>query len=575
MTDAPRDGLRARARERLLEPDGALSAAAVGSLTVLFACGLSYYHYKHEGWWQTIVFAGAVTATLIAALTFATRRVLFSIAVISALVTVIVIVSDVKRHYIDMVLHAYDVVFYLTSPSTLSFLWVDHKLELALLAGALAATAILGRIIYRHDSSRIRRPVSAAAGIACAALALWAANARGERSHTLFYWDDLYLSSFYSSWSETMETLWRGQLLEALESQSKPPFVSPLSCSAVKPPHIILIHQESMVPPSYFPAIGYDRTLDPFFRSFDGKLHKLRVETYGGASWLTEFSVLAGVSTYSFGGMRTFVQSMMAGKIRDTLPQTLARCGYRNSLFYPVPKDFVASGRFYSAIGMAENFDFKAQGAKRYNERDSFYYGNALAHMERQLSGGSGPLFTYIITSATHLPYTVKYDPEVSIQGGATGTEPEMSEYLRRVGMARLDFDAFRAELSRRFPNERFLIVQYGDHQPIATRTLLGFDHKLEAESLVMSPESPGFLTYYAMEGINYDPPPMPDVATLDVPYLSAALLQAARLPLPQSYQERLRLMGVCEGRYFTCSKRFEIRSTKVGRPCWQWSDQR
>ncbi len=30
--------------------------------------------------------------------------------------------------------------------------------------------------------------------------------------------------------------------------------------------------------------------------------------------------------------------------------------------------------------------------------------------------------------------------------------------------------------LAKRFPNERFLIVQYGDHQPIATRTLLGFD---------------------------------------------------------------------------------------------------
>lgn len=559
MTDAPLESLRARARQRLLEADGALSAAGVGLLTALFACGLSYYHYKHEGWWATIIFAGAVTAALIAALTLATRRVLFSIAVVSALVAVIVVVSGVKRHYIDMVLHAYDVVFYFTSPSTLSFLWGDHKAELMELAGALAATALLGVIIYRRDSSRVPRRVSAATGVVCAALALWASHARGERSHTLFYWDDLYLSSFYSSWPETIETLWRGQLLEALESQSKPQFTSPQSCSPVKPPHIILIHQESVVPPSYFPTLGYDYTLDPFFRSFDGKLHKLRVETYGGASWLTEFSVLAGVSTYSFGGMRTFIQSMMAGKIRDTLPQTLARCGYRNSLFYPVPKDFVSSGRFYSAIGMTDIFDFKAQKAKRYNERDSFYYGNALNHMERQLSDGSGPLFTYIITSATHLPYTAAFEPQVKVPGGAPGTEPEMNEYLRRLGMARLDYDAFRAELARRFPTEHFLIVQYGDHQPVATRTLLGFDTKLEAESVVMAPESPGFLTYYAIDGVNYDPPPMSDVATLDVPYLSAAMLQAARLPLPQSYQERLRLMGVCDGHYFTCSRRFEI----------------
>ncbi len=137
--------------------------------------------------------------------------------------------------------------------------------------------------------------------------------------------------------------------------------------------------------------IAYDHSLDPFFRSFDGQLHNLRVETYGGASWLTEFSVLAGVSTYSFGGMRTFVQSLMQEKIHDTLPQALTRCGYHNSVFYPVPKDFVSNGRFYAAVGMPEIYDFKAQGAKRFNERDKFYYANLLSHLQKHV--GEGPTF--------------------------------------------------------------------------------------------------------------------------------------------------------------------------------------
>ena len=77
----------------------------------------------------------------------------------------------------------------------------------------------------------------------------------------------------------------------------------------------------------------------------------------------------------------------------------------------------------------------------------------------------------------------------------------------------------------------------------------------------MLKPDSPGFLTYYAIEGVNYDPPPMPGIATLDVPYLGAVLLQAARLPLPEAYAERLRLMTVCEGRYFTCPRRDEILS--------------
>ncbi|MCU0733240.1 MAG: hypothetical protein MUE84_16880, partial [Hyphomonas sp.] len=91
--------------------------------------------------------------------------------------------------------------------------------------------------------------------------------------------------------------------------------------------------------------------------------------------------------------------------------------------------------------------------------------------------------------------------------------------------------------------------------------TYLGFDTSLTAEDVKLAPESPGFLTYYAIEGINYAPPPMPKVETLEVPYLGAVLLQAAGLPLSSSYEERLRLLGVCDGRYYTCSNKSEILS--------------
>jgi phosphoglycerol transferase MdoB-like AlkP superfamily enzyme len=560
MSSEPVSIDRSRARSRLFAQPGQLSTPAVWTLTALIAAGLAYYHWRYEGWRETIIFASAITAGLVAALTLVTRRILFAFAVIAAIIAMIVVASDVKRHYIEMVLHAYDVVFYLTSVTTLSFLWVDHHYELLAILVSFAATGVIGTYLYRFDSSRIPRLLSAAVLILCAATATWASYAKGERRNTLFYWDNLYLSSFYASWSETLETLWRGQLLDASRAQAKPLFKVSASCTTdTTPPHIILIHQESVVPPSHFPELKYDTSLDPFFKSFDGKMHRLRVETYGGASWLTEFSVLAGVSTYSFGGMRTFVQSLMQGKVHDTLPQTVARCGYRNAVFYPVPKDFVSNGRFYAGTGMPEIFDFKAQGATKYNERDKFYYGNALNYFEKQLAESKAPLFTFIITSATHLPYQYTYDPEVNVPGGGAGTDPEMNEYLRRLGMAKMDYDEFRANLARRFPNEKFLIVQYGDHQPVATRTLLGFDQKLTAEDVKMSPDHPGYVTYYSIGGVNYDPPPMPTVETLDVPYIGAVLLDAARLPLPEDYQERMRLLKLCDGRYYTCPQKTEI----------------
>ncbi|MCB1483938.1 MAG: sulfatase-like hydrolase/transferase [Hyphomicrobiaceae bacterium] len=542
------------------EAAGKISPTLAYVLSALIATGLAYYHWFYEGWRENIIFAASITAALVAALTLISRRLLMSIATVAAVVAMIVVAADVKRRYIEMVLHAYDVVFYLTSWATIRFLWVDHRAYLIAIIVSFLLTTLLARMLYVWDSTRISRVLSGGLLVIFSCLAMWASYAKGERRNTLFYWDNLYLSSFYASWSETMETLMKGQLLEALKSQKKPLFTIPATCPMMeKPPHIVLIHQESVVPPSQFPQIAYDHSLDPFFRSFDGQLHNLRVETYGGASWLTEFSVLAGVSTYSFGGMRTFVQSLMQGKIHDTLPQALTRCGYHNSVFYPVPKDFVSNGRFYAAVGMPEIYDFKAQGAKRFNERDKFYYANLLSHLQKHV--GEGPTFSFLITSATHLPYTYTYEPNETVPGGAPGTDPEMNEYLRRLAMAKKDYDAFRAQLKERFPNERFLIVQYGDHQPVATRTYLGFDKSFAAEDMKLDPDSPGFVTYYSVDGINYTPPPLPAVDTLEVPYLGTLLLEEAGLPLSPSYAERLRLLELCDGRYYTCANKREILS--------------
>jgi phosphoglycerol transferase MdoB-like AlkP superfamily enzyme len=336
--------------------------------------------------------------------------------------------------------------------------------------------------------------------------------------------------------------------------------VVPTSCHPpAKPPHIILIHEESVVQPSLFPSLRYDHAVDPLFRSADDRLYQLRVETYGGASWLTEFSLLAGVSTHSFGGMRQFVQTFTQNKLKDTLPQVLERCGYRNVVFYPMMKNFVSNDRFYTSIGLKEIFDMQSQGAKTAQERDRFYYGNAMDEMERHLRSSRAPMFTFIQTMSAHWPYDYPYMPEVDVPGGDPGTNPEMSEYLRRLAMAKLDFDFLTNELRRRFPRERFLIVHYGDHHPMATRTLLGFNSETDAEDVALHPDSIGFITYYAARGINYRVPSPPQFETLDVAYLGTVILDLAGIPLSDSHRERKRLMLLCKGRYYGCAKREEI----------------
>jgi phosphoglycerol transferase MdoB-like AlkP superfamily enzyme len=528
--------------------------------------GLGAYFWWDEGDFYNVLFTAAVTGALVAFAALLSRRVLFASVLVTALVALIIAAASTKRATMNMVVHAYDLYFYLSSLSTVSYLWSDQRRYVVAAAAIVLAVAIVAAFAFRLDASRVARGRAAAACALLVLLAWYGAASKAERRHMQFYFEDLYVSSFYASWGETIEAFWRGALLEAdPHSGVAPPLAIPTRCdlaaapSSARPPHIILIHEESVVPPSLFPSLGYDHGLDPFFRSADGTSRRLRVETYGGASWLTEFSLLAGVSTYSFGSMRQFVQTFMQGRLKDTLPQALERCDYRNVVFYPLHRNFVSNDKFYSSIGMREIFDMKAQGAKSAQERDRFYFDNALDEMGRHFKRSRRPLFTFIQTMSAHWPYDVTFAPEESVPGGDPGTDPEMHEYLRRLSLTKRDYDYLVGELRRRFPHERFLIVHYGDHQPTATRTLLGYDRETEAEDVALDPDSIGFITYYAVQGVNYAVPPLPAYETLDVSYLGSVILDLAGLPLSDSHRERLWLMSLCEGRYYRCSRRGAI----------------
>ena len=547
---------------RLVTPRQPWRPATAWLVAGLLSLGLARHFWQDEGELPNILFTVGATGGLVALLVLLARRIMFATVLVSVLVILIVSAASAKRAVMNMVVHAYDLFFYFSSWSTVSYLWADQRRYLIVALAASLAAALVGFFAWRVDSTRVRRRWSVVVLAGFVLLTWYGAATKGERRHMQFYFSNLYVSSFYASWGETLEALWRGALLEAAP-QTAPdakPFTIPGRCdTAVKPPHIILIHQESVVQPSLFPQLRYDHSVDPFFLSAEGSLHPMRVETYGGASWLTEFSLLAGVSTHAFGGMRQFVQTFTQNRLKDTLPQALARCGYRNVVFYPMLKNFVSNDRFYNSIGLREIFDLQAQGAKSARERDRFYYGNAMAEMARHFAKSGKPIFTYIQTMSAHWPYDYTYEPELQVPGGGPGVEPEMHEYLRRVSIAKMDYDYLLAELRARFPTERFLIVHYGDHHPTATRTLLGYSQDTQAEDVILDDQSIGFITYYAVQGINYRVPPMPQYTTLDVPYLGTVMLDLAGLPLSDSHRERKRLMELCRGRYHSCPLREQI----------------
>ncbi len=544
-----RDRLSAPQKSPWLVP--ALISCALGPVLAYLALS--------EGHLGIIAHSATITLALWLALALAGRRLLPAAIWTSGLVWLVVLISTAKRGADLMVFHAYDLVFYLSDYDALTKIITHQTAWLAAGLTLLLTTVWLAQAARRLEPLRTDRFGLMVATCAMAALASAISLTKEERRHTQFYWEDRYLSSFYSSFVETLQTLVQGEMVATARSSQRASLTPPEHCAPEhKPPHIILIHLESVFAPSQFAQLPYDKRLDQFFRSDDGLSHQLRVETYGGASWLTEFSVMTGLSTRAFGGMKSFVQTYMINRIGDTLPQVLTRCGYRNAMFYPMLKSFISAASFYRSVGIPLIFDAKDQNAPGVTARDQFYYANALDHIAKQLAETSAPTFTFIETMFTHWPYDEALEPQETVPGG--GNDPQMNEYLRRLWFSYQDFEELKRALHMRFPGEPFLIVGYGDHHPTVTQPLINIPKDRDAEDVVLLPESAGFITPLILQGVGFKLDTGLPAGPVDVAYVPSMILQAARLPLPPSHAERLSLMQRCEGRYFNCKSEAEIR---------------
>jgi len=519
------------------------------------------YFALEEGPWRIVAHASAITLALWLMLAMVLRRFLSAAVLVTGFVGFVILVSAAKRSVDQIVFHAYDIVFYLTHLPSLLEIWDSHKVWMLGGIAILLVTSVLS-----HVSAAMERPIKQRRTLGVVfflttAIAATIAATKEERRHTQFYWEDRYLSSFYSSWVETLEALFKGELVEAAQASQRPALTPMKACPLQdKPPHIILIHLESVFAPSLFPQLNYNKQLDRFFQSDDGKSHQLRVETFGGASWLTEFSVMTGLSTRAFGGMRGFVHTYMLNRIGDTLPQVLSQCGYRNALFYPMLKSFISTAPFYRSVGIPEIYDAQDQKAPSVYVPDRFYYNNALAHIEAHLAKSKTPTFTFIETMFTHWPYNEPLEPQDVVPGGGDGPGSEMHEYLRRLWISHRDFEELKKSLASKFPGERFLLVGYGDHHPTVTQPLLGIPADRDAEDVKIPANSPGYITPFMMQGVGFEPQSLPLSEPVDVAYLPSLILQAAKLPLPPSHAERLNMMKTCRGLYFTCARQDEVR---------------
>jgi hypothetical protein len=328
---------------------------------------------------------------------------------------------------------------------------------------------------------------------------------------------------------------------------------------AQKPPHIIVVHDESSFDIRMAPDIKVPAGYGAHFLSSDGKERRFMVEGAGGPSWYTEFNVFAGLSARSFGRFSYFVTRIAAGRVKRGLPNALRRCGYQTYSLYPWLGAFMGTRSFQTSVGVERFRDMAALGTRDL-EPDAFFYDAARKIVAEQRS--KGPLFIFTYLAANHFPWTFRYRPELMPQWKDPGNAPNVDEYLRRQAMSAGDYSKFVAALKRDYPNEPFLIVRFGDHQPDFAANLLepGLS-EAEVARRIANYDKRYFATYYAIDTINYKPADLSSALdTIDAPYLPLIVQELAGLPLDPSFAEQKKIFQRCGGVFYACQGGAEAR---------------
>jgi hypothetical protein len=485
------------------------------------------------------------------------RRPALSAALSLVMIALILALSLFKYAVVWMTLNFFDVL--IVDPDTVAFLWtIMPDLRLALIVAALIGLPALV-LVWRIDPFRVRRSVAALAGAACLATIAGVASAVPEEPSDQFHGNNhvsLFVRSAVWSVSSLVSHGWM-ELDDAVHDRLRT--VGDSCAPPRKLPHIILVLDEASFDITAAPGIKVPPRYSDHFKSFDGKARRLLVEATGGPTWYAEYNVLTGLSARSFGRFSYYVTRIAAGRVERGLPQTLRRCGYRTFTLYPAYGAFLSARMFQTGVGIDRLIDSRDMKAGEV-QPDSFYYDQAVRLIERQR--GMQPLFVFAYTAANHFPWFNRYRPDLTPGWRDPGNVPEVDEYIRRQSMSGTDYRDFVAKLEREFPNDAFLIVRFGDHQPTLSSQIL--EPTLSQDDIVrkiLANDPRYFTTYYAMDVVNFAPASLSSaLTTLEAPYLPLVVQEAAGVPLDPSFAEQKRIFERCRGLFYGCAGGAEAR---------------
>src|SRR5690349_3638668 len=188
------------------------------------------------------------------------------------------------------------------------------------------------------------------------------------------------------------------------------PLMAAVPARTVEYPDIIVIQHESVFDPRVY-GLPIEPTVEALLSPENGLHGILTVDIFGGGSWQSEFSLLTGLSSASFGSNAYYLFKQGAGRFHNSLPHALEALGYRTMLASSCRRSFLSYDEFYRSIGIGERIfadDFPPPFDLRQFETtnsDAVFLEAAFAAHAKAIADDPAPRFLYALTNFNHGPH--------------------------------------------------------------------------------------------------------------------------------------------------------------------------
>jgi hypothetical protein len=474
-------------------------------------------------------------------------------------------IAVLKMRYLESTLLPADFVYFARTSLVDTLRHYPHLYALGI--GLCVLGPVLLYLVWRGDlrwrgRSRWRAGLLRVLGVAGFAAMFWMLllpHGAFAQVHARAAWDemsdDALLTDFFVNWRDSEVQLPRMSSALAARQQWSGTVVPPAPATHGPYPDIVQVLEESTFDPANFDAC-HDVALCQFalFRP-DARTRGagvLRVHTFGGGTWVSEFAALTGMPHDIFGPGGMYAPFVLAPHMRDALPWLLRRLGYTTIAVYPTVGSFLNGRNAYRAYGFDHLYDANELQLDEWEESDAQMF--AAAARAYALAKRPGhPVFMMVLTVNQHGPHDDAERPKLPEpwrHGVARGLAPaaalNFDTYLWRLH----DSDLAMRGLEHTFLDrpQPTILLHFGDHQPSFAGLLRGLPRTLTPGLRPYRDE----LTYYVLKS-NFPGPALPHYPMLDIAFLPTMVLQAAGLPADAYFAAATTLRDRCGGRFDDC----------------------